>query len=600
MAVCLNPWLATVDIPETESPTHPSLLVLLLRNMCIAMNGVSQSNDSDQVMCKECEKGHPVSLYCDDCDEWLCTQCVQAHQRVRITKNHTILLKICTECNDGSSVSGRCVDYNDWLCEECVHAHRLVRRSRGHSIHRISAMCDQSDVGSRTSTSQAESTNQDLSCKSSSCDGTETCDTSLSSPPHQEATPGDVISRNGSTEHASAAAMEEVSERQEVQSQLNTTTDEQMEDKNDDECALCGDVGELICCESCPKSFHKWCHIPVITTVPSGPWCCGLCTKEEDVCLDALDVHGEPSSALSGAKKRKAATGLTEHELKVCEHVLLQLYIHEASMPFWVPVPDEAYYKVIKHPMDFSKIKLKLENHQYQSIYEFLQDIRLIFHNCTKYNKPNSEHSEQWNRGRQLKEFFKQLIGRLLPSIQYKHILLRKDNRLPSMKYQKTSLEKSGLLENPGSLSESSSEMSGPSLKKPRPSSEKPRPSSKKPTSSEKPGPSSETSGPSKKPRPSSEKPGPSPEKPKPSSEKPRPSSEKLGPSSEKPGPSSKKPTSSEKPGPSSEKPGPSKKPRPSSEKPKPSSEKPSARIDLTNGHTAKKPPSPPWIIEEY
>ena len=30
-----------------------------------------------------------------------------------------------------------------------------------------------------------------------------------------------------------------------------------------------------------------------------------------------LDVHGEPSSALSGATKRKAATGLTERELKV-------------------------------------------------------------------------------------------------------------------------------------------------------------------------------------------------------------------------------------------------------------------------------------------
>ena len=34
--------------------------------------------------------------------------------------------------------------------------------------------------------------------------------------------------------------------------------------------------------------------------------------------LDAPGVHGEPPSGLSGATKRKAATGLTEQELKVC------------------------------------------------------------------------------------------------------------------------------------------------------------------------------------------------------------------------------------------------------------------------------------------
>lgn len=67
---------------------------------------------------------------------------------------------------------------------------------------------------------------------------------------------------------------------------------------------------------------------------------------------------------------------------------------HENAWPFLRPVsrqevPD--YYKVIKTPMDFAKIRSKLNTGQYSTNGEVLKDIQLIFVNCDLYNKNESE-----------------------------------------------------------------------------------------------------------------------------------------------------------------------------------------------------------------
>ncbi|VAH47896.1 unnamed protein product [Triticum turgidum subsp. durum] len=46
-------------------------------------------------------------------------------------------------------------------------------------------------------------------------------------------------------------------------------------DENDDTCGLCGDVGELICCDNCPASYHQAC-LPC-QEVPDGSWYCSSC-----------------------------------------------------------------------------------------------------------------------------------------------------------------------------------------------------------------------------------------------------------------------------------------------------------------------------------
>ena len=48
-----------------------------------------------------------------------------------------------------------------------------------------------------------------------------------------------------------------------------------MQGENDDYCDVCGGDGELICCDNCPKVYHKECHDPPLRNIPR------YCLKEE-------------------------------------------------------------------------------------------------------------------------------------------------------------------------------------------------------------------------------------------------------------------------------------------------------------------------------
>lgn len=56
-------------------------------------------------------------------------------------------------------------------------------------------------------------------------------------------------------------------------------------DANDDECFVCGDTGDLLCCETCVRAYHLECCDPPLAAIPEGHWSCPRCVTGVSVCL---------------------------------------------------------------------------------------------------------------------------------------------------------------------------------------------------------------------------------------------------------------------------------------------------------------------------
>ena len=98
----------------------------------------------------------------------------------------------------------------------------------------------------------------------------------------------------------------------------------------------------------------------------------------------------------------KMANEITDDDIKNCDSwekiakkLLNQLWkvkdaewFHKPVDPVELNIPD--YFNIIKHPMDFSTIKKKLNNYTYTNLKEFCDDMNLVFNNCYTYNGRNT------------------------------------------------------------------------------------------------------------------------------------------------------------------------------------------------------------------
>ncbi|NWW56289.1 AIRE regulator, partial [Ifrita kowaldi] len=106
--------------------------------------------------------------------------------------------------------------------------------------------------------------------------------------------------------------------------------------ENEDECAACGDGGELICCDGCPRAFHLACLVPPLPHVPSGTWRCGSCVESvaEPGRLLEADLAVERPPEILGEVERDTQLGGAEGS--VCSHCCTRI-----PTPRHCPAPSE-------------------------------------------------------------------------------------------------------------------------------------------------------------------------------------------------------------------------------------------------------------------
>lgn len=56
-------------------------------------------------------------------------------------------------------------------------------------------------------------------------------------------------------------------------------------------CRVCKDGGELLCCDSCPSSYHIHCLNPPLPEIPNGEWICPRCTVSAMTSGQKYDIN---------------------------------------------------------------------------------------------------------------------------------------------------------------------------------------------------------------------------------------------------------------------------------------------------------------------
>eukprot|EP00126_Sphaerothecum_destruens_P010435 Sdes_comp20742_c0_seq1m16613 len=146
---------------------------------------------------------------------------------------------------------------------------------------------------------------------------------------------------------------------------------------------------------------------PVSVDTPNDRLARKVTRPHRDVQPPLRDVPDSSSSS----QKMKIGKGVITPALKFCKDLLKELMSpkHETyAWPFLTPVDPQAlqipdYFDIIRKPMDLSTVKSKLERRIYTSSQEFASDIRLIFTNCYRYNRPEDDIT---GMGKQLQSVF--------------------------------------------------------------------------------------------------------------------------------------------------------------------------------------------------
>ncbi|XP_048580130.1 bromodomain adjacent to zinc finger domain protein 2B isoform X2 [Nematostella vectensis] len=195
-----------------------------------------------------------------------------------------------------------------------------------------------------------------------------------------------------------------------------------------DNCCVCGGpAGKMAKCDNCPRNFHLKCLEPPLVKMPRVSWTCPKCKKrraknstprrkrekkkhsESDSLRDIdfeMSQDGEDEEGDNQETRHHINRKQQSKDMAPCRTILAEMEKHDDAWPFLIPVNAKQfpeYYKIIRKPMDFHTMKIKLRDYQYSSPQEFAQDSRLVFANCEEFNEDDSEVGQA---GKRLSKFF--------------------------------------------------------------------------------------------------------------------------------------------------------------------------------------------------
>lgn len=77
-------------------------------------------------------------------------------------------------------------------------------------------------------------------------------------------------------------------------------------DHNVDQCAICGEGGNLLICDGCESEWHMECTKPGLKTVPEGHWECDVCVDRNflEARKHILEI-AKSNMGFQGSRKRK-------------------------------------------------------------------------------------------------------------------------------------------------------------------------------------------------------------------------------------------------------------------------------------------------------
>ncbi|XP_020532268.1 protein CHROMATIN REMODELING 4 isoform X2 [Amborella trichopoda] len=83
------------------------------------------------------------------------------------------------------------------------------------------------------------------------------------------------------------------------------------------DCVICNTRGNLLCCDSCPRTYHFRCLSPPLKRTPLGKWQCPTCREQTNSVepMGSPDAISRETKASKNIKKRKVVTkGLHSHK----------------------------------------------------------------------------------------------------------------------------------------------------------------------------------------------------------------------------------------------------------------------------------------------